>query len=217
MPDIIILIGPQGAGKGTQAQMLAERFSLPIVATGDILREVARTDTPLSRQIKEFQEAGKLVSDEILAEVINTRTNHEDCRNGYILDGFPRTMPQAELLEDIAKRQRHRITAISIDVPRDILFKRLTGRLNCRAAGHIYNIYFKPPKQEGICDIDGSELYQRTDDYPEAIAKRLAEYDEKTKPILDYYAKSGRLKEVDGTGTPDKVFREIARIVASEV
>ncbi len=216
MSGIIILMGPQGAGKGTQAQLLAEKFSLPIIATGDMLREVARADTALGKQVKAFQEAGKLVSDEILAEVINSRTRQDDCRNGYLLDGFPRTMPQADLLEDVAKEQGHRITAISIDVPRDLLFKRLAGRLNCRAGGHLYNLYFKPPQQQGICDVDGSELYQRTDDYPEAIAKRLAEYDEKTKPILNYYAESGRLYEVNGTGSPDEVFNEIARIVARE-
>lgn len=197
--------------------MLAEKFSLPIVATGDILREVARSNSPLSQQIREIQEAGQLVPDEILAEVITTRTNQEDCRNGYLLDGFPRTMPQAELLGEIAKKEGHQITTISIEVPRELLFKRLTGRLNCRAAGHLYNLYFKPPKQEGVCDIDGSELYQRTDDNPEAIAKRLAEYDAKTKPILNYYAASGRLREVDGTGTPEEVFQKIARIVAKEV
>lgn len=196
--------------------MLAEKFSLPIVATGEILRAVARSDSPLSQQIREIQEAGQLVSDEILAEVITDRTNQEDCRNGCLLDGFPRTMPQAELLEDIAKKQGHQITTISIDVPRDLLFKRLAGRLNC-SAGHLYNLYFKPPKQEGVCDIDGSELYQRSDDKPEAIAKRLAEYDAKTKPILNYYADSGRLREVDGTGTPEEVFQKIARIVAKEV
>lgn len=217
MPDIIILVGPQGAGKGTQAQMLAEKFSLPIVATGEMLREVARGDSPLSLQIREIQEAGQLVSDEILAEVITNRTNQEDCHNGYLLDGFPRTMPQAEMLEDIAKKQGHQITTISIEVPRELLFKRLTGRRNCRAAGHLYNLYFKPPKQEGVCDIDGSELYQRTDDNPESIAKRLAEYDAKTKPILIYYADSGRLQEVDGNGTPEEVFQKIARIVAQEV
>ena len=124
--------------------MLAERFSLPIVATGDILREVGRGDSPLSQQVREIQEAGQLVPDDILAEVITTRTDQEDCHNGYLLDGFPRTMPQAELLEDIAKKQSHQITAICIEVPREQLFKRLTGRMNCRAAGHLYNLYFKP-------------------------------------------------------------------------
>jgi adenylate kinase len=217
MPEIIILIGPQGAGKGTQAQLLAERLSLPIVATGDMLREIGRSDTSLGRQVKRIQEAGQLVPDDILAEVIKARTDQEDCNNGYLLDGFPRTMPQAEMLEEIARRQGHHIIAISIDVPRDLLFKRLTGRLNCRQGGHIYNIYSKPPKREGICDVDGSELYQRPDDTPEAIAKRLAEYDEKTMPILHYYAKTGRLTEVDGTVAPEEVFGEIVRIVAQAV
>ncbi|MEW6126520.1 MAG: adenylate kinase [Acidobacteriota bacterium] len=215
MPEIIILMGPQGAGKGTQAQMLAERFALPIVATGDILRAVAKTDTPLGRQVKEMQDAGNLVSDDILAELINERTRQDDCLNGYLLDGFPRTVPQTELLEQLARQQGHSITVISIDVPRDLLFKRLAGRLTCSnpSCGRIYNIYFKPPKVAGKCDVCGSDLYKRDDDTEEAIAKRLAEYDKKTKPLLDYFAQTERLKIVDGTLPPTEVFDAIAQAV----
>lgn len=216
MPEIIILMGPQGAGKGTQAQMLAERFALPIVATGEILRAVAKSDTPLGRQVKEIQESGNLVSDDVLAQVINERTSQDDCKNGYLLDGFPRTAPQTQLLEKLAERQGHSITAISIDVPRDLLFKRLAGRLTCSRCGHIFNIYFKPSKEPGKCDICGGDLFKRSDDTEDAIARRLAEYDEKTKPLLNYYDKTNRLQVVDGTGNPQDVFNEIARAVKKE-
>jgi adenylate kinase len=214
MPDIFILMGPQGAGKGTQAQMLAEKFSLPIVATGDMLREVAKTDSPLGRQVKAFQELGDLVSDDILAEVIKTRTNQEDCKQGYILDGFPRTTPQMELLEDIAAHQGHTITVIKIKIPHEFLYKRLAGRRTCSKCGHIYNIYFKPSEQEGICDLCGGELFTRTDDHEEVIRHRLSEYTEKTKPLVNYYAQTGRVKEVSGIGTPEEVFEAMCRIVA---
>ena len=217
MPDIIILMGPQGAGKGTQAKMLAEKFSLPIVATGEMLREVAKTGTPLGHQVKAILEAGDLVPDDILAEVIKTGTSQPDCRNGYLLDGFPRTAPQAELLETIARQQGHRIAVISIEAPRDVIFKRLAGRLTCRENGHIFNIYFKPSTTNGFCDLDGSELLKRSDDTEEAIARRLSEYDQKTKPLLAYYADSGRLKVVDGSRSPQEVFQEIAQAVGQGV
>lgn len=217
MPDIIILMGPQGAGKGTQAQMLAEEFSLPIVATGDMLREVAKTETALGHQVKAILESGDLVPDDILAAVINERTSREDCRNGYLLDGFPRTSPQAQLLEKVAERQGHQITVISIDVPRDILFKRLAGRIMCRDNGHVFNTYFKPSATDGFCDIDGSELIKRSDDTEDAIARRLSEYDAKTKPLLNYYADTERLKIVDGTRSPQEVFRDIAQAVGQGV
>lgn len=213
MASILVLMGAQGAGKGTQAEKLSESLSLPIIATGDILREVAKTDTPLGRQVGELQAAGQLVSDEILAEVVNNRTSKDDCRNGYILDGFPRTLPQVNLLEKIAKEQAHRIVVVSLDVPRDLLVKRLNSRRTCSNCGRIYNIYFKPPAQDGVCDVCGGELFIREDDYPEAINKRLSLYDEKTRPLLDYYDQAGVLRRVDGAGSPDNVFKEICEVV----
>src|SRR5215470_3226266 len=178
MASIVVLMGPQGAGKGTQAKMLAEAFGLTIVATGDILREIALTDTALGVQVRETQAAGRLVSDDILAEVVKSRLSNEDCRNGCILDGFPRTLPQAHLLERIASGLGHKITAIAIDVPRETLYQRLSGRLTCSSCGAIYHVSYKPSAQPGICDIDGGVLITRSDDNDESIAKRLALYDE---------------------------------------
>jgi adenylate kinase len=213
MPNIIVLMGPQGAGKGTQSQMLAERLGVPIVATGDMLRDVARTQTDLGHQVRELQAAGQLVPDEILAEVVNNRTSQIDCCAGYILDGFPRTLPQTRLLEQIAQAQGYPILVIKIDVDRDQLYKRLAGRRTCSACGATYHTEFLPSKQEGVCDLDGQPLFTRSDDNEEAIRQRLALYEEKTRPLLDYYGGSGRLVKVDGTGTPEEVFDRISEVV----
>ena len=213
MANVIVLMGAQGAGKGTQAKILAERSGLPIVATGDMLRAAAEEDTTLGHQIRELQAAGQLVSDSVLAEVVSQRTSRDDCSNGYILDGFPRTLPQARLLEDIAAEQGHQICVIEIDVPRELLFKRLTGRRTCSVCGTIYNVYFKPSKEEGVCDLDGQPLFKRSDDNEEAIAQRLALYDEMTLPLLDYYAKLGYLNKVDGDAATEVVAERIAEIV----
>lgn len=213
MPAITVLMGPQGAGKGTQAHLLAERLKLPLVATGDILREMAHSDEPLGLQVRKVQAAGQLVSDDILAEVVKTRLSRPDCEGGCVLDGFPRTLPQVRLLETIAEHLGHSITVISIEVPRELLFKRLAGRRTCSACGAIYSIYFKPSKDEGICDLDGQPLFTRSDDNEEAIAQRLALYDEKTRPLLDYYAESGRLHKIDGTAAPEQVFDRIVGIL----
>jgi adenylate kinase len=216
MASIIVLMGAQGAGKGTQAKFLSEEFALPIVATGDMLREVAREDTELGHLVREEQAAGQLVSDEILAEVVSKRTRREDCLGGYILDGFPRTLPQARLLERIALDQGHRIVVIHVSVPAELLYERLAGRLTCTTCGAIYNLNSKPSRREGICDLDGSPLFTRSDDNKDAIAQRLALYEEKTRPLLDYYAEAGRLRTVEGTGKPEQVQDRIASIVSAE-
>ena len=216
MREIIVLMGPQGAGKGTQAQMLAERNGLPLIATGDMLREIALGDTELSLQVRAVQAAGQLVSDDILAEVVRTRLSQPDCKRGCILDGFPRTLPQVRLLESISGQLGHRISVVSIEVARELLFERLMARRNCSVCGAIYNIYSHPSRNEGVCDLDGQPLFTRSDDNEEAIAQRLALYDEKTRPLLNYYAESGRLHAVDGTGTPEDVLGRIVTIIRSQ-
>jgi adenylate kinase len=214
MPDIIVLMGPQGAGKGTQADKLASELGVPIVATGDILRKVAEAETDLGRRIRQIQTAGQLVSDDVMAGIIQERLARDDCRRGCILDGFPRTLPQAVLLDQIAQERGFRVSAIIIVVPRDMLLKRLTGRRTCSVCGTIYNIYFKPSELEGVCDLDGGKLTMRADDNPESIEKRLALFDEMTRPLLAYYRASARLSEVDGTGEIDDVFHRISSVVS---
>ena len=209
-------MGPQGAGKGTQSQLLADRFGLPIVATGDILREMSRKDTPFAHHVKEVLASGELVSDDILAKVIRDRLCLNDCVGGCILDGFPRTLPQAQLLEKIAQEDGNRIVVIKIDVPRELLLRRLSGRRICKKCNSIYHVEFKPPKVDEVCDLDGEPLFTRPDDSVEVIQQRLQLYQEKTKPLLDYYGESNRLYRVDGTGTPENVFSRIAEIVAKE-
>jgi len=209
-------MGPQGAGKGTQAQLLADRFGLPIVATGDILREIASNDTQLGHHIKATLDAGVLVDDEILAEVVKDRLCRDDCQGGCILDGFPRTLPQTRLLEKIAQDCGALIVVIKIDVPHELLLRRLTGRRICKLCNSIYHLEFKPPKVDEVCDLDGEPLVPRPDDTEEAIRQRLQLYLEKTRPLIDYYEASHRLYRVDGTGTPENVFSRIAEIVAKE-
>jgi adenylate kinase len=207
---IVVLIGPQGAGKGTQAQMLSEKLGLPIIATGEILRKVAEEETPIGLRVRETQKSGNLVPDDILAQIVRDRIALADCDNGCILDGFPRTLPQAALLEELADLKGDKIFAVKISVPRDMLWKRLAGRRICSSCAATYNVYLKPSKADGICDLDRGALVTRDDDRPEAIEQRLALYDEKTKPILEYYKQSGRLHEIDGVGDPLDVFSRIA-------
>jgi len=212
---IVVLIGPQGAGKGTQAQLLSEKLGLPIIATGEILRKVAEEDTPIGREVREIQKSGNLVPDEILAQIVRDRIARGDCDKGCILDGFPRTLPQARLLEELADIKGDKIFAVQISVPRDMLWKRLAGRRTCTRCGATYNVYLKPSKVEGRCDLDQCVLVTRDDDRPEAIEQRLALYEEKTKPILEYYKQSGRLHEVDGTGDPLDVFSRLISVLGA--
>jgi adenylate kinase len=209
MSKIIVIIGAPGAGKGTQSRLLSEKYGYPQISTGDILREMARADTPLGRKIKETMASGQLVSDEILAEVIQTRTSQPDCSNGYILDGYPRTLDQARLLEELASKQGMQIRLARIIVSEEVLFKRLTGRRACPVCGELYNIYFRPPKVDDVCNLDGASLTRRTDDQPEAVGRRFEEYKRSTAPLIDYYRQSGRLIELDGELAVNEVFEKL--------
>ena len=214
MSKIIVLIGAPGAGKGTQARLLQERRGIPQISTGDMFREMKTLDTPLAREVQEIMASGKLISDDITYKIVQDRTSRDDCKNGYILDGYPRTAVQAGQLEELAKEQGFEIQAIEVDVPRGELMKRLTGRRSCPTCHEIYNVYSKPPKSDNVCDNHPDvQLTHRADDNEESVSTRLATYDEQTKPLLDYYKNSGRLKKVDGTGDVEQIYSELAKLV----
>ncbi len=206
---IVVMIGPPGAGKGTQSRQLAEKYHIPQISTGDILREMARLETKLGLQLKTLIAAGELVSDEVLASVIQTRTTQPDCNGGYILDGFPRTPSQARTLEKLARGQGKEVHLVSIEISREALMKRLTGRRTCSKCGEIYNIYFRPTKQEDVCDICGSELTHRADDKEETVGTRLTAYEQQTAPLIEYYRANERLVSVNGERPVQEVFTEV--------
>lgn len=214
MSKIIVLIGAPGAGKGTQARLLDERRGIPQISTGDMFREMKTLDTPLAREVQEIMASGKLISDDLTYKIVRERTSKPDTAGSYVLDGYPRTAVQAEQLEELAKEQEKEIQAIEVDVPKDELMKRLTGRRSCPVCGEIYNIYSKPPKVEGFCDAHPeARLDQRADDNEEKVKVRLETYEELTKPLLDYYERSGRLKKVDGTGDVEDIYSNLAKLV----
>lgn len=206
---ILVLLGAPGVGKGTQARLLAEQTGFPQISTGDILREMAKADTPLGLQIRNTQAAGRLVSDEVLAEVIRTRTAQPDCDGGYILDGFPRTLNQARMLETLAREQNREIQVIKLNVHLSALMKRLTGRRTCPQCGEIYNVFLKPPKQDELCDRDQTPLAHRSDDREEAVLTRVTTYESATRPLTDHYEQSGRLIKIDADREVDEVFRDL--------
>ncbi|MFT3745858.1 MAG: adenylate kinase [Pyrinomonadaceae bacterium] len=214
MDKIIVLIGAPGAGKGTQARLLDERRGIPQISTGDMFREMKTLDTPLAKEVQEIMASGKLISDELTLQIVRERTAKPDTAGTYVLDGYPRTAVQAGQLEDLAKEQGKEILAIEVDVPRDELMKRLTGRRSCPVCGEIYNIYSKPPKKDGFCDEHPeTELAHRADDSEEKVKVRLETYDELTKPLLEYYEKSGRLKKIDGTGEIEGIYRALNELL----
>jgi adenylate kinase len=217
MSKIIVLMGAPGAGKGTQARLLQERRGLPQISTGDIFRALSKSDSPLAEEVRGVLASGRLVSDELVARLVEERTSQDDCRAGYILDGFPRTTAQAERLEALAGAQGHEIVAILVDVPFDILEKRMTGRRTCPVCGEIYNIYFKPPKSDEVCDLHPeARLAHRADDNAETIKTRLATYESDTRPLLDYYEGTGRLRRVNGTRDPEAIYAELEKAVDGE-
>jgi len=217
MSKIIVLMGAPGAGKGTQARLLQERRGLPQISTGDIFRALSKSDSPLAGEVRGVLASGRLVPDELVVRLVEERTSRDDCRGGYILDGFPRTTVQAEMLEKLAARQGHGLVAVLVDVPFDILEKRMTGRRTCPVCGEIYNVYFKPPKSDEVCDLHPeARLTHRADDNAETIMTRLATYERDTRPLLDYYEGSGRLRRVDGTRDPEAIYEEIEKAVNRE-
>ncbi len=210
----IVFLGPPGAGKGTQAKRITERYGIPQISTGDMFREHLSKGTELGKKAKEYMEKGQLVPDEIVLSMVEERLKQPDCEKGFILDGFPRTVPQAEALDEMLAKWGKKIDyAIAIEVPDEELVKRLTGRRTCKNCGMMYHIIFKPPKEEGKCDACGGELYQRADDNEETVRNRLKVYHESTAPLIDYYEKKGVLHRVDGMGSIDEIFERIVKIL----
>jgi adenylate kinase len=210
----LIFFGRPGAGKGTQARRVQEHYGIPQISTGDILREAMATGSPVGRCAKAYYERGDLVPDEVMLAIVEERVCAPDAHVGFVLDGFPRTTPQAEGLERLLERLgRHIDAVLYFDVPHDVLINRLAGRWICRAAGHVYNQVTQPPRVSGRCDLDGSELYQRPDDRPDTVARRLEVYDEQTAPVLEYYRERRLLHRVAGAAEAGDVFRQIQAIV----
>ena len=202
----VIFLGPPGAGKGTQAKLVAARFGVPHLSTGDMLRENVSRGTELGLLAKPVMERGELVSDALVLRMVEERVARPDCRNGFIFDGFPRTVAQAEALDAILKRHGLGAPAvIYFNVAEDVLMRRLTGRRTCKVCGEIYNVYDRPPKVAGRCDKDGGELVQRADDRPEVIRERLAAYERQTKTLVEHYRSQGVLHEVDGASSMEAV------------
>ena len=208
----IIMLGAPGAGKGTQAVRIAEKNNIPHVSTGDIFRSNIKQGTELGKKAKKYMDEGQLVPDSLTIELLLDRVSKDDCSKGYILDGFPRTIPQAEALDQALEKMGTKIDcAVNVDVPDQDIVNRMSGRRSCPNCGAVFHIVQLPPKNEGICDNCGTKLVQRDDDKPETVEKRLKVYHEQTQPLIDFYEKKGILKTVDGTMPPDDVFKAIEK------
>ncbi len=210
----IIMLGAPGAGKGTQAKMISEKYGLPHVSTGDIFRANIKNGTALGMEAKQYMDKGLLVPDELTVKILLDRVAQDDCKNGYVLDGFPRTIPQAEVLEDALSKLGDKVDyAINVDVPDENIINRMSGRRACVTCGATYHIEYAAPQKEGICDKCGSELILRDDDKPETVKARLSVYHEQTQPLIDFYKSRNVLKEVDGTVPMQEVFDSIVAIL----
>jgi adenylate kinase len=206
----IIMLGPPGAGKGTQAKMLVEKLGIPQISTGDMLRAAVKEGTPMGLKAKEYMDGGKLVPDEVVIGIVKDRLGADDCAKGFILDGFPRTIPQAEALDKVLAEMGKKIEyVVNVAVPESELLDRLTGRRTCKKCGAMYHIKFNPPKQDGVCDKCGGELYQRDDDKEETILNRLKVYNDQTAPLIEYYKKQGVLVDIDGSKEIKQIFEDI--------
>ena len=210
----IILLGPPGAGKGTQASRLIEKYGIPQISTGDMLRAALKEGTPLGLEAKKYMDQGALVPDQVVIGLVKERIQKPDCSKGYMLDGFPRNVSQAEALDKMLGELKQKIDhVVSIEVPSEELMGRLTGRRTCRACGAGFHVMFDPPKKEAVCDKCGGELYQRDDDNEATVGSRLKVYEGQTKPLIDYYEKQDKLRHVHGVGDMNEIFGRIASIL----
>ncbi len=212
----VIFLGPPGAGKGTQAKQIAQEYGVPHISTGDMFREHVSRGTPLGLRAKAIMERGELVPDDLVLSMVEERISRLDCADGFILDGFPRTLPQAQRLDEILGRCKVQPLVVHFVVDQNQLIRRLTGRRTCGICGAIYNIYEHPPKVAGRCDRDGGELVQRPDDREEVIAERLAAYERQTRPLVDYYRGRGVLRDVDGMAAPEAVTKDVLELLAQK-
>ena len=213
----IVLLGPPGAGKGTQAKSISNRYSIPHISTGDIFRKNISENTPLGIEAKSYMDNGQLVPDEVTINMVKDRLQQDDCKNGYLLDGFPRTVHQAEALDNfLTEREESIDTALLIEVPKEFILERMTGRRVCPSCGARYHIKFNPPANDGKCDLCGSDVIQRKDDTEETVKERLDVYENQTQPLIDFYKNKKQLSVVDGTQAINEVFESICKILGSD-
>ncbi|GAE35351.1 adenylate kinase [Halalkalibacter akibai] len=210
----LILMGLPGAGKGTQAERIVQDYGIPHISTGDMFRAAIKGETELGLKAKSFMDAGELVPDEVTIGIVRERLMKDDCQKGFLLDGFPRTVAQAEALEELLSSMGRKLDyVLNVEVPEKLLMDRLTGRRVSPTSGKTYHVIFNPPKQEGICDLDGSELIQRDDDKPETVKKRLEVNQAQAKPLVDFYTEKGYLREINGDQDINKVFEDINQLL----
>jgi adenylate kinase len=218
MPTYLVLLGPPGAGKGTQAQIVSEKLVLPHISSGDIFRENLKAQTELGKMAKGYMDRGELVPDDVTIAMIRERLSRPDAQNGALLDGFPRTPAQAQALDAMLVDFGGAVNGVPyIKVPEDVLVERLTGRWTCRAEGHVFHEKFNPPQKDGVCDFDGSELYQRDDDKAETVKRRIRVYLEQTMPLINYYQEQGKLLEIDGTQSIEKVGKDLMAALSAVI